>query len=108
MLLFPKMLPVAIFFLVLGAGLFGYNVFQLMLAKSKVLRDKEVSLWRGYATLISWNPTEGVVILKNKQIHFVDDNPHDGGGIRVIYPLLGEELVLMNYGNTESVTLISA
>jgi regulator of protease activity HflC (stomatin/prohibitin superfamily) len=55
---------------------------------------QEVSLWKGHAKLISWNPTEGVVFLKNKQIDVVDDNPHDGGGIRVIFPVLGEELVL--------------
>ena len=39
-------------------------------------------------------PTEGVLILKNKNIDFVDDNPDDGGGIRIIYPLLGEEVAL--------------
>jgi regulator of protease activity HflC (stomatin/prohibitin superfamily) len=32
--------------------------------------------------------------LKNKAVHFHDDNLDDGGGIRFLYPLLGEELAL--------------
>jgi regulator of protease activity HflC (stomatin/prohibitin superfamily) len=69
-------------------------IIHLILAKGRVLREREVVLWNGLARMISWNPTEGVVFLKNKQIDLIDDNPNDGGGIRIIYPLLGEELVL--------------
>lgn len=69
-------------------------VIRLMIARGRVLRESEVSLMRGWMKFVSWNPTEGVIFLKNKQIDVVDDNVHDGGGIRVLYPLLGEELVL--------------
>jgi regulator of protease activity HflC (stomatin/prohibitin superfamily) len=70
------------------------GAIQLLQARSRAIREREAVLWGGLARIVSWNPTEGVVFLKNKQIDFVDDNPHDGGGIRVIYPILGHELVL--------------
>lgn len=79
---------------VAGTILGAYGVGQLIFAKARVLREHEFGMWGGLIRLISWNPTEGVVFLKNKQIDLIDDNPHDGGGIKVVYPLLGEELVL--------------
>jgi regulator of protease activity HflC (stomatin/prohibitin superfamily) len=88
------MLPIGILLFVLGTGYLLYLVIQLVLAKGKVLNAQEVSIWNGFAKIVSWNPNEGVLFLKNKQIDFVDNNPHDGGGIRVIYHLLGEEIAL--------------
>jgi regulator of protease activity HflC (stomatin/prohibitin superfamily) len=93
-LVFPAMRPVATLLLVLGTVYALWLLVQLVLAKGKVLGAQEVPLWNGFTKLVSWNPNEGVLFLKNKQIDFVDNNPHDGGGIRVIYQLLGEELAL--------------
>lgn len=87
--------PLLSFFLLLiGTGFTIVALIQLFIGKGTVLKGTEVSLWKGFAKLVSWNPTEGVVFLKNKNVDFVDDNPHDGGGIRVVYPFFGEELVL--------------
>jgi len=93
-IVFPTMLPVAVVLGVLGTAYLLYLLVQLVLAKAKVLAAQEVSLWNGFTKLVSWNPNEGVLFLKNKNIDYVDNNPHDGGGIRVVYQLLGEELAL--------------
>jgi regulator of protease activity HflC (stomatin/prohibitin superfamily) len=93
-LVVTRMSALGALFMFFGTALIGYVLVQLILAKGKVLSGREVSLWKGTTKLVSWNPTEGVLFLRNKQIDIVDDNPHDGGGIRVVYPLLGEELVL--------------
>lgn len=79
---------------VTGTVFLALGFVQLILAKSRAIRDSEAAAWNGLLRIVAWNPTEGVVFLKNKQIQFVDDNPQDGGGIKVVYPLLGEELVL--------------
>lgn len=97
--LFAQLLPqpfavFGVLLIIVGTGAAAVGLFELVTAKGRSLSTQELSIWRGFARLVSWNPTEGVVFLKNKSIHFVDDNPHDGGGIRVIYPLFGEELVL--------------
>lgn len=77
----------AVSLVLLAAGI------RILVARGHVLGDKkEIDLFFGLAKLISWDPTEGVLLLKNKNICFVDDNLFDGGGIRLIYPVLGEEL----------------
>lgn len=86
--------PFGSFLFIVGTGFVGYAAIQLAIAKSRVLAEGEVKLWNGLTKLVSWNPNEGVLFLRNKQIEFVDDNAHDGGGIRVVYSLLGEELAL--------------
>jgi SPFH domain / Band 7 family len=63
---------------------------QLLLAKQRVLTEYEVPLLFGLVKLVAWEPTEGVVVLKDKNVSFVDDT---GGGIRLIYPIFGEQLV---------------
>lgn len=73
---------------------FARAIIEILMAKGRVLQGQDVQVWKGFAKLVSWNPTEGVVFLKNKHIDLVDDNPNDGGGIRVVYPFFGEELVL--------------
>jgi regulator of protease activity HflC (stomatin/prohibitin superfamily) len=93
-LVFTRMGPGGFFLLIIGTGFIGYAGFQLVLAKGRVLIEREVPLWKGLGKLVSWNPNEGVLFLKNKQIDFVDNNPHDGGGIRIVCPPLGEELAL--------------
>jgi regulator of protease activity HflC (stomatin/prohibitin superfamily) len=60
-----------------------------------VLTEKDVSLVYGLVRLIAWDPTEGILLLRNKQVDFADDDLHDGkGGVRLVYPILGEELAL--------------
>lgn len=88
-----------IFAAIFGMILFGfitiaiaYQTTMLLLAKGEVLKKNEVDVLAGLGRMISWNPSEGVLFLKNKIIDFVDDNPNDGGGIRIIFPLMGEEL----------------
>jgi regulator of protease activity HflC (stomatin/prohibitin superfamily)/predicted RNA-binding Zn-ribbon protein involved in translation (DUF1610 family) len=66
----------------------------LLMAKSRVLRTGEQPLLFGLLKLIAWNPTQGIVILKNKVVHYVDESLHDGGGIKLIYPMFGEEVAL--------------
>jgi regulator of protease activity HflC (stomatin/prohibitin superfamily) len=66
----------------------------LLMAKSRVLRTGEQPLLFGLLKLIAWNPTQGIVVLKNKVVHYVDESLHDGGGIKLIYPMFGEEVAL--------------
>lgn len=94
LLVFTRFGPFGSLLLFVGTGFIGYAAVQLVIAKSKVLAEREVMLWKGLTKLVSWNPNEGVLFLKNKQIEFVDHDAHDGGGIRVVYSLLGEELAL--------------
>ena len=71
-------------------------VVRVFLARSYAFgtHAKEVDLFFGLVKLVLWNPNEGVVILRNKDIFDWDDNPHDGGGARLIFPLLGDELAM--------------
>lgn len=66
----------------------------LLTAKSRVIRRGDQPLLFGLLNLVAWNPTQGIVILRNKVVHYVDENLHDGGGIKLIYPMFGEEVAL--------------
>jgi regulator of protease activity HflC (stomatin/prohibitin superfamily) len=66
----------------------------LLTAKSRVLRKGEQPLLFGLLNLVAWNPTQGIVVLRNKVVHYVDESLHDGGGIKLIYPMFGEEVAL--------------
>ncbi len=69
--------------------------WTLLTARQRVISEKEVSLIYGMIRLIAWDPTEGVLILRNKEVSFTDDDLYDGkGGVKLIYPMLGEELAL--------------
>jgi regulator of protease activity HflC (stomatin/prohibitin superfamily) len=71
------------------------EVWRLMRARQLVLVQKDVPLLWGLVRLIAWDPVEGVLILRNKSIAFSDDDLQDAqGGVRLLYPLLGEELAL--------------
>ncbi len=78
---------------VLTAILIGHSII-LLTAKSRVLQHGDQPLLFGLLKLTAWNPTQGVVILRNKIVSYVDDNLHDGGGIKLIYPMFGEEIAL--------------
>lgn len=69
--------------------------WRLLSARQNVLEKKNVPLLWGFVRLIAWDPVEGVLILRNKVVTFCDDNLEDGsGGVRFLYPVLGEELAL--------------
>ena len=71
---------------------------RIEFAKGAAIRagKKEVPMFWGQLRLLLWEPNEGLVILKNKQISQVipaGDVPLDSqGGMKVIYPFNGEEL----------------
>lgn len=72
-------------------------VLRLLLAKVSVVGSgsrQEVGLFFGLAKLVAWKPNEGVVLLRNNEVSHLDDNPYDGGGMKLIYPVLGDELAL--------------
>ncbi|MEX0676236.1 MAG: hypothetical protein WD063_04135 [Pirellulales bacterium] len=94
LIVFPALSIGAIGAFGLGSLFLVTQTVNLLLAKARVLKKGEQPLLFGLLTLIAWNPTDGIVILRNKNVHYVDDNLHDGGGIKLICPLLGEEVAL--------------
>jgi regulator of protease activity HflC (stomatin/prohibitin superfamily)/DNA-directed RNA polymerase subunit RPC12/RpoP len=69
--------------------------WTLLTARHRVLAEKDVPLLYGMVRLLAWDPTEGVLILRNKELDFADDDLHDGkGGVKLLYPMFGEELAL--------------
>jgi regulator of protease activity HflC (stomatin/prohibitin superfamily) len=79
-----------------GTGIVGRQAWQLLGAKRRVLVKKYVPVLWGRVGLVAWDPVEGVLFLRNKAISFVDDQLEDArGGIRCIYPDLGDELALI-------------
>jgi regulator of protease activity HflC (stomatin/prohibitin superfamily) len=71
------------------------QIWALLRARQRVLVDKDVPLLWGLVRLMAWDPVEGVLFLQNKRLAFSDDDLHDGhGGVRFVYPILGEELAL--------------
>jgi regulator of protease activity HflC (stomatin/prohibitin superfamily) len=101
-LLSNVLLVLALFCFLPGSAFLGYHVIDILLAKGRVLDKHEVPLLFGFLKLVAWDPTEGVLFLKNKAVSFVDDNLYDGGGIKLIYPVMGEELVLRAPLETQS------
>lgn len=71
------------------------HAMQVLRAKRRVLEERNVPILWGAARVIAWDPVEGALFLRDKGISFVDDCLEDGkGGIRCIYPMLGDELAL--------------
>lgn len=94
MAVMPAGTALGVMLLVAGSGLVFGLMLQLLLAKQRALAEKDVPILFGFARIVAWDPTEGVLILKDKAVSHIDDDVRDGGGIRVIYPVLGEELAL--------------
>lgn len=83
----------AIFLAMTGAV--GQQLWVLLRARQRVLTAKNIPVLWGFVRLIAWDPIEGILTLKNKTVDFFDDNLEDGrGGVRFIYSILGEELIL--------------
>ena len=90
----PAAIAGAILFTVASAAT-AQQVWVLLRARQRVLASKNVPLLWSFIRLIAWDPVEGVLILRNKRVEFCDDNLEDGcGGVRYLYPVLGEELAL--------------
>jgi regulator of protease activity HflC (stomatin/prohibitin superfamily) len=89
--------PVINAFLVISvilAVLSGYFSLQLFTAKQRAINSKQhcVPLLFGLARLVTWEQNEGLIFLRNKRIEHQIYGPVHGGGLRIIYPFLGEEL----------------
>ncbi len=78
--------------LLLATAYLAVQAFALFTAKTKALRSSDVAILKGWAKLVSWNPNEGVVFLKNKRVAFFTEGFSSAGGIDVIFPILGEEV----------------
>lgn len=66
-------------------------ILKVIVAKRRALKFGRADTWFGFLQVAAWNPNEGVLFLRNKEVDFVDSNPNDGGGIRMVFPFLGEE-----------------
>lgn len=69
-------------------------LYDYIYAKSFAIKNRksEVDLFLGTTKLVLWEGNEGLLFLKNKRILGTAFGPIDGGGIRFIFPLLGEEI----------------
>lgn len=76
-------------FLSLG---FLITALLLMQAKKTAMLKGEASCWFGLLGISAWDPNQGILFLKDKMIGPVDSNPHDGGGVMLLLPWLGEEV----------------
>jgi regulator of protease activity HflC (stomatin/prohibitin superfamily) len=65
---------------------------QLFTAKQRAISGHQVTLFFGMARLVAWEQNEGLIFLRDKRVSQVIDDRHAGGGLRIIYPFLGEEL----------------
>ncbi|HYE21852.1 MAG TPA: SPFH domain-containing protein, partial [Tepidisphaeraceae bacterium] len=91
--LYAALVALAIF--IVATVALGQQSWLLLRARQRVLVEKDVPLLWGMVRLIAWDPVEGVLVLRNKSVAFSDDDLHDGqGGVRFLYPVMGEELAL--------------
>jgi regulator of protease activity HflC (stomatin/prohibitin superfamily) len=65
---------------------------QLSAAKHRAISGRRVTLFFGLARLVTWEQNEGLIFLRDKRIAEQIYGPNSGGGLRIIYPFLGEEL----------------
>ena len=88
-----------------GTVLAFQQIASLLGGRQTALRRGEASLLFGAVRMIAWEPTQGVLILRNKALTFKDDDLHDGrGGVRLIYPVSGDELALRVPLETQTLT----
>lgn len=80
--------------MLLLSTVFGCCAFQLFMVKQRAITTKRRSMpiLFGLARLITWEQNEGLILLRDKKISDTIYGPKSGGGIHIIYPLLGEEL----------------
>jgi hypothetical protein len=92
--------PAASWFFLL-AGLFicggvAAAYIRAAIAKAQAIRlgKREVDLFFGLIKLVLWEQNEGLLFLKNKRVTGIVFGPDDGGGTKLIFPFLGDELKL--------------
>lgn len=90
-------LPLLIVLLLLSVipmMLSAYFAFQLIMAKNRAIAayPQPVTLFFGQARLVTWEQNEGLIFMKDKRITEQVYGPRCGGGLRIIYTILGEEL----------------
>lgn len=76
-----------------STAVFSAAVARLFFAKKDAMKHGSANAWFGLLQISAWDPTEGVLFLKDKMLQYADSSPDDGGGIRIVLPLLGEEEV---------------
>lgn len=74
------------------AAVAGYLAVQLLAAKHRALAGKPTRILFGLGQLILWEKNEGLILLRDKRVSELIDGTKAGGGLRIIYPVLGEEL----------------
>lgn len=75
-----------------AATVSGHLTVQLFAAKQRAIAGKPVTLFFGLGRLLTWEQNEGLILLRDKAIAELIYGPKSGGGLRIIYPVLGEEL----------------
>ncbi len=70
------------------------GLIEVSTAKARAIRrgEREVDLFFKCAKLVLWEENEGLLFLKDKRISEVIYGPDQGGGMRFIFPILGEEI----------------
>ncbi|HEX5152562.1 MAG TPA: SPFH domain-containing protein [Parafilimonas sp.] len=79
-----------VFALILLIGLRMFIPFLFAKYNAVNQQQTEIDLLWGWVKLVLWQPNEGVVILRNKNVLFTDEQGK--GGIKYIFPIRGEEL----------------
>ena len=84
------------FFLVVSLAMtasFAKIGIDLLFAKANAIKNgyREANLFFGLVKLVLWEENEGGLFLRNKQITDVIYGPESGGGMKYIFPILGDE-----------------
>ena len=85
--------------LIIGLGIVAPAVLLLFMlaklgySKNSVKGSRDVDLLFRMVKLVSWDEVEGVILQKEKSIHYVDDMSR-GGGMVTLFPVLGDRLLL--------------
>ena len=85
------MKALALFLILVITTVLSVAAVDLLRAKRKALNGGNADAWFGVLHVAAWDPTEGILFLKDKKLDYVDSNPNDGGGIRLVFPYHGEE-----------------
>jgi regulator of protease activity HflC (stomatin/prohibitin superfamily) len=88
----PTIVIVLSLLFALFALLSGILAFQLLLAKQRAIAGKDVSILFGLGRIVAWEQNEGLVFQRDKRVSDIVMGTEQGGGLRIIYPLIGEEL----------------
>jgi len=83
---------VFIFFLLVFVVAICWLAAYIFLARFRAIRDRqrELTLFGGFVKLVLWEPNEGVVLLRNKQLSEIIETGQ--GGTKFIFPIRGDEV----------------